>query len=421
MDLKLSKYIIPSIISMVLIGTYTNIDGFFIGNTAGDDGLAAINIVWPIVALITSIGTGIGVGGSVMLGNFRGRDDKKSAEQIKTTMLLMLLVVGIISGLLLWLVSKPLLELMGASGRVLAYSVDYSNIICLGAVFQIMGSGLVVLLRNEQKTYFSMFCCIAGLIVHLLLDILLVENYALSGVAVSTVASQAVVMIMCLFELKFDLKAKIKKTNIISILKASTSPLGINFVPSVVLLFTNYFALLSGGTAGVSAYAVMSYAVYTFDYIYQGVCDGIQPIISYCWGAGNQTDKKRAVRSAVIILAAFTILFIIITPGLIFVMPELFAVSDAAAKMMDMGFVIYAVSYPFKAIVKFICSYYYSCGKTKLSNILIYIDPVIFTPMLLAVLSKLFGINGVWMSMTLAQVLVAALGLSSLYKKHSNK
>lgn len=421
MDLKLSKYIIPSVISMVLIGTYTNIDGFFIGNTAGDDGLAAINIVWPIVALIISIGTGIGVGGSVMLGNFRGRDDKKSAEQIKTTMLLMLLVVGVISGLLLWVVSKPLLELMGASGRVLAYSVDYSNIICLGAVFQIMGSGLVVLLRNEQKTYFSMICCIAGLIVHLLLDILLVENYALSGVAVSTVASQAVVMIMCLFELKFDLKAKIKKTNIISILKASTSPLGINFVPSVVLLFTNYFALLSGGTAGVSAYAVMSYAVYTFDYIYQGVCDGIQPIISYCCGANNQTDKNRAVRSAVIILAAFTILFIIITPGLIYVMPELFAVSGAAAEMMDMGFVIYAVSYPFKAIVKFICSYYYSCGKTKLSNILIYIDPVIFTPLLLAVLSKLFGINGVWLSMTLAQVLVAALGLSSLYKKHSNK
>ncbi|MBR5505255.1 MAG: polysaccharide biosynthesis C-terminal domain-containing protein [Clostridia bacterium] len=421
MDLKLSKYIIPSIISMVLIGTYTNIDGFFIGNTAGDDGLAAINIVWPIVALITSIGTGIGVGGSVMLGSFRGRDDNKSAEQIKTTMLLMLLVVGVISGLLLWIVSRPLLELMGASGRVLAYSVDYSDIICLGSVFQIMGSGLVVLLRNEQKTYFSMFCCIAGLIVHLLLDILLVENYALGGVAVSTVASQAVVMIMSLFALRFDIKAKIKKNNIISILKASTSPLGINFVPSVVLLFTNYFALLSGGTAGVSAYAVMSYAVYTFDYIYQGVCDGIQPIISYCWGAGNQTDKKRAVRAAVIILAAFTILFILITPGLIFIMPELFAVSDAAAKMMNTGFVIYAVSYPFKAIVKFICSYYYSCGKTKLSNVLIYIDPVIFTPMLLAVLSKLFGINGVWLSMTLAQALVAALGLSLLYKKHSNK
>ena len=68
MQFKLSKYILPSVISMVLVGTYTNIDGFFIGNVTGDDGLAAINIVWPIVALITAIGTGIGVGGSVKDG-----------------------------------------------------------------------------------------------------------------------------------------------------------------------------------------------------------------------------------------------------------------------------------------------------------------------------------------------------------------
>ena len=57
MNQKLSRYIIPSVISMVLVGTYTNIDGFFIGNAAGDDGLAAINIVWPIVAFITALGT----------------------------------------------------------------------------------------------------------------------------------------------------------------------------------------------------------------------------------------------------------------------------------------------------------------------------------------------------------------------------
>ena len=69
MNFKLSRYIIPSVISMVLVGTYTNIDGLFIGNVTGDAGLAAINFVWPIVAFITSLGTGIGIGGSVLLNN----------------------------------------------------------------------------------------------------------------------------------------------------------------------------------------------------------------------------------------------------------------------------------------------------------------------------------------------------------------
>ena len=85
MKFKLSAYVIPSIISMVLVGTYTNIDGFFIGNVTGDDGLAAINIVWPIVAFITSLGTGLGIGGSVMLNTYRGTGDEQGAKRVKST------------------------------------------------------------------------------------------------------------------------------------------------------------------------------------------------------------------------------------------------------------------------------------------------------------------------------------------------
>ena len=82
MKFKLSKYIVPSIVSMVLVGTYTNIDGFFIGSVSGDDGLAAINIVWPIVAFITSPGTGIGVGGSVLMSALRGCGKTSDSEKV---------------------------------------------------------------------------------------------------------------------------------------------------------------------------------------------------------------------------------------------------------------------------------------------------------------------------------------------------
>lgn len=411
MNFKLSKFIIPSVISMVLVGTYTNIDGFFIGNVMGDDGLAAINIVWPIVAFITSLGTGIGVGGSVILNNMRGKKDDDAAEEVKSTMILILIVVGIFSSVIMKLVYKPLLVIMGAQGQVLSYSIDYADIICIGSVFQIMGSGLVALLRNEQKTYYSMICCIVGLVVHLLFDMVLVEKYKLGGVAVSTVVSQAVIMILCFGALRTKKKASINKNFILPILASSTSPLGINFVPSVVLLFTNYFALKVGGTAAVSAYAVMSYAVYTFDYVFQGVCDGVQPIISYCCGSKDTQSEKRFLKHSAIVLVIFSVLFIIITPALISIMPKLFAVSDKAEGMMRNGFIIYAVSYPFKAAVKFICSYYYACGRTKVSNILIYIDPVIFTPLFLVVLPHFMGMKGIWMALPLAQILVIFIAI----------
>ena len=91
MKFNLAKYIVPSVISMVLIGTYTNIDGFFIGNATGDNGLAAINFAWPIIAFATSIGTGIGVGGSVTVNTLRGKGLLDDAEKAKRTSLILLL------------------------------------------------------------------------------------------------------------------------------------------------------------------------------------------------------------------------------------------------------------------------------------------------------------------------------------------
>ena len=96
MNFKLSKYIIPSVISMVLVSTYTNIDGLFIGGVLGDVGIAAINFAWPIVALITSLGTGIGVGGSVIINNLRGKGQNQRAERVKTSLIFLLVLVGVV-------------------------------------------------------------------------------------------------------------------------------------------------------------------------------------------------------------------------------------------------------------------------------------------------------------------------------------
>ena len=425
MNIKLSKYIIPSVISMVLVGTYTNIDGFFIGNVTGDDGLAAINLAWPIVALITSLGTGIGVGGSVIMNKYRGEGKNDAAERTRSTMIMLLFAVGIVCSGLFTLLCRPLVILMGAEGQVLKYALEYSYVISAGAVFQIVGAGLVALLRNEQKTYLSMLSCFAGLLTHIILDLLLVEKYTLGGVGASTVISQVVIMLLCLITLRRDAGGRIDRSLILPILKCSTSPLGINFVSSVVLLLTNLFALAKAGTPGVSAYAVMSYAVCTFEYVFQGVCDGVQPIVSYCYGAGLAKEERGALRNCAITIFAFSLGFALLTPGLIAIMPKLFAVSDTARELMRSGFIIYAFSYPLKAAAKLVGSYFYSCGKTAISNTLIYIEPLLITPLTLVTLSAAFDMRGVWASLTVTQLILCSISiplfLRSLKKREAEK
>lgn len=402
---------------MVIVGTYTNIDGLFIGNRAGDDGLAAINIAWPIVAFITSLGSGLGVGAAVVINGLRGKNEYALAEKAKPAALWLPVAGGAAATIFCLLVYSPLLTLLGAEGIVKTYAENYSLIISLGAIFQVIGASAVVLLRNEGKTYSALIYTAIGLAVHVGLDFLTVKKFALYGVAAATVVSQAVVAALSLFSLlrRGDKSAKTPSAQersdkeksprfALLVLKNSVAPFGLNFVPSMVLTFTNFFALKIGGTTAVGAYAVMSYVLYTYDYVFQGVCDGAQPVFSYYRGANDIREERNTLYKTIITMTALSVAFIALTPVAIIFLPDVFAVSAEAAQMIKSGFIIYAFAYPLKAAVKFICAYAYSTGKVALSNINTFLDPFLFTPLSLLVLAPT-GTSGLWAALPVSQLL----------------
>lgn len=402
---------------MVIVGTYTNIDGLFIGNRAGDDGLAAINIAWPIVAFITSLGSGLGVGAAVVINGLRGKNEYALAEKAKPAALWLPVAGGAAATIFCLLVYSPLLTLLGAEGIVKTYAENYSLVISLGAIFQVIGASAVVLLRNEGKTYSALIYTAIGLAVHVGLDFLTVKKFALYGVAAATVVSQAVVAALSLFSLlrRGDKSAKTPSAQECSdkeksprfallVLKNSVAPFGLNFVPSMVLTFTNFFALKIGGTTAVGAYAVMSYVLYTYDYVFQGVCDGAQPVFSYYRGANDIREERNTLYKTIITMTALSVAFIALTPVAIIFLPDVFAVSAEAAQMIKTGFIIYAFAYPLKAAVKFICAYAYSTGKVALSNTITFLDPFLFTPLSLLVLAPT-GTSGLWAALPVSQLL----------------
>ena len=416
---------------MVIVGTYTNIDGLFIGNRAGDDGLAAINIAWPIVAFITSLGSGLGVGAAVVINGLRGKNEYALAEKVKPAALWLPIAGGAAATIFCLLVYSPLLTLLGAEGIVKTYAENYSLVISLGAIFQVIGASAVVLLRNEGKTYSALIYTAIGLAVHVGLDFLTVKKFALYGVAAATVVSQAVVAALSLFSLlrRGDKSAKTPSAQECSdkeksprfallVLKNSVAPFGLNFVPSMVLTFTNFFALKTGGTTAVGAYAVMSYVLYTYDYVFQGVCDGAQPVFSYYRGANDMREERNTLYKTIITMTALSVAFVALTPVAIIFLPDVFAVSAEAAQMIKTGFIIYAFAYPLKAAVKFICAYAYSTGKVALSNIITFLDPFLFTPLSLLVLAPT-GTSGIWAALPVSQLLtLIAAGIIHLILNH---
>ena len=188
------KFVIPSIIAFALSGVYAIADGYFVGNTIGDAGLSAINIAYPIVAVLQALGTGIGMGGAVYYSINKAKGNEKTAEEYIAVSWWLLLIVSAVVTVVIYLLSPPILNLLGADGTILTLATDYIKIIVLGSALQILGTGLIPFMRNYGGSFWSMFAMVGGFVTNIVLDFLFVWAYemGIKGDAAATVIGQGV-------------------------------------------------------------------------------------------------------------------------------------------------------------------------------------------------------------------------------------
>ncbi len=168
------KYVIPSILSFALSGVYAIVDGFFVGHSVGDMGLSAINVAYPVSAVLQAAGTGIGMGGAVYYSISRAEKKGNRAREFTAVTLWLLLLFSVILSLLTFFLNRPILQLMGAEGRLLSLGEEYNRIIALGAGLQILSTGLVPFIRNHGGPLYAMISMVAGFITNVVLDYLFV-------------------------------------------------------------------------------------------------------------------------------------------------------------------------------------------------------------------------------------------------------
>ena len=136
------QYVIPSVLSFALSGVYAIVDGFFVGNSIGDAGLSAINIAYPVTAVLQAVGTGLGMGGAVKYSILKAEGNaEKAREYIAAATWLMLIFSAALTGAVFF-ASKSILSALGASGELLTLGDEYIRVIALGAVLQIFGTSM---------------------------------------------------------------------------------------------------------------------------------------------------------------------------------------------------------------------------------------------------------------------------------------
>ncbi len=286
------KYVIPSILSFALSGVYAIVDGFFVGHSVGDMGLSAINVAYPVSAVLQAAGTGIGMGGAVYYSISRAEKKENRAREFTAVTLWLLLLFSVILSLLTFFLNRPILQLMGAEGCLLSLGEEYNRIIALGAGLQILSTGLVPFIRNHGGPLYAMISMVAGFITNVVLDYLFVWvlGRGLTGAALATIIGQGVTL---LFSLIYFLREKMLQLKVESgkfaslsksIIKVGVSPFGLTMTPNISLIIINRFSIFYGGDQAVAVYACIAYIICIVYLIFQGVGDGSQPIISRYYG-----------------------------------------------------------------------------------------------------------------------------------------
>lgn len=192
------KYTIPTVAAMLVNGLYQVVDGIFIGQYVGADGLAGINVAWPIIGSILGVGMLIGVGAGALVSIRQGEGDSLGARQSLTTGLLLLVALTPVVSAILYLFSDDFLRWQGAQGRVYDLGIQYLDILIAACVFTLGSIAMPFLLRNDDSPNLATILMVIGAVINIVLDYLMIAvwGWELAGAALATATAQAVVTIL---------------------------------------------------------------------------------------------------------------------------------------------------------------------------------------------------------------------------------
>lgn len=407
--------VFPAVFAFALSGIYAIVDGFFVGRSIGDTGLSAINIAYPVTALIQAAGTGTGMGGAVMYSVRLAEKRDSEAENFMKGVFFYLALTGILLTVILFPLTDPLLSLMGADGELMKPGREYLSVIVLGSVFQVFGTGVVPLIRNQGKSVQAMYCMIGGFVTNIFLDYLFVWvlRLGMAGAAWASVAGQAVTMaggLLCMRGQKIPVGIPRQALSVFfSIWRIGLAPFGITMCPMISLLLMNRASLQYGGSEGVACYACIAYVITIMYLILQGVGDGSQPLMSRFYGEDNKKEVRITRTMAYAAAAVMGVALAVLLYWCRNVIGVLFGASEIVSLAVGTDLYIFLAAVPFLAFLRVTTAGFYATEQTRFSYMIVYGEPI-FLALLLPALPAWMGLKGVWWSQTGAQILTALMG-----------
>ncbi|WP_029278348.1 MATE family efflux transporter [Carnobacterium jeotgali] len=427
----LAEFSIPAIIGMLVNAIYNIVDRIFIGNDPelGSMGLAAVSITYPVTLVLLAFALMVGVGGSTRFSISLGKKENEKAKFFLGNGVTLAIMAGLLFMILGNVFIEPILRILGASSAVLPYATDYLSVILYGAVFQSVAMALNNFSRADGNPRNSMISMMIGAGFNIIFDYIFIVQmgWGMKGAAYATIGGQFLSMT---WQLAYFLgpkanvqlaiqNMKLKAAYVKDILTTGIPAFLLQIANSVLNIVINASLVAYGGDIAISVAGIITSATTIIIMMVSGLIQGLQPIISYNTGADRTDRVKEALKIASIIGGIIsTIGFLVFQFYPEFVI-TLFNQETAVVDLGVNAIRIWTAAFPLVGIQIVWASYFQAVGKVRLASFLNLARQIIFLIPLILILSPIFELNGIYVSVPLAEGLafvVTFIFLKSQFK-----
>ncbi|MGE4585246.1 MAG: MATE family efflux transporter [Sphaerochaeta sp.] len=308
----LVRFSVPAIVGMLVNALYNVVDRIYIGNspTLGANGIAGITIGFPIMIILMSMGVLFGIGGSTLFSIRLGQKRTEDAEQVLGNALFMLLTGGLLFMIIGQLFLSKILVLFGASETVLPYATSYMRIIFFGSIFQVTNMGMNNFIRADGNPKVAMLSMLLGAGTNIVLDPIFIYalNWGMAGAAFATVLSQCVSTIWVISYFlgnRSRVKLEVKTIHLQASVIKSFTILGLpafvlQITSSLLNIILNRTLILNGGDLAISAMGIVNSLQTLIFMPVIGINQGVQPLISFNFGAKQYDRVKQAAKLGIL-------------------------------------------------------------------------------------------------------------------------
>lgn len=427
------KYALPSIISMIISSIYNIVDRIFIGQCVGALAIAGMAITLPLMNIIHALGSLIGVGASARMSIVLGQKDENWAEKILGNSTIFTLILSGISCSFCFFFLDKILYLFGATVETVSFAHEYMVIVLPGMFLTTVTFNLTGLMRASGYPHRSMFIMVLGAVINIILDAIFIFwlNWGIAGAAWATTISMSISTVISIWHF-IDRRSFIRyrahgwalKGYIFrNITLIGMSPFLMNLAAAGVVAILNAQLIRYGGDMAVGAYGVVNSFLNVLVLFMIGLCQGMQPIAGYNYGAGHSYRLLTVYKLTIMASVATGVFGLICGCGFPRLIARMFTNDQALIDICASALPLLTILFPMVGGTIVNSNFFQSIDKpwiaivTSLSRQVIFLLPAAYVIPVLFENNGLNGLTGIWAACTFSDFFGFVLAMSLLFSQ----